>query len=363
MVAISEIYDEVSSLTRGLTGIPSHEDNSSVVDFLEDWLERNTDSDIEIDEKGNVFATKGGGDGSLGLVGHHDVVPPEPSQVNDDGEYIVDVRDGRLYGRGSADMKGALASALLAFRDSDPGCEVVFASFMGEERGGIGARYAIDQGFAVDSAVVIEGSNGYSGNGVVDVAVAHMGRRELEIEFRGKSSHASEVEKGVNAIYRAIDGVEWIRDLELASAVISGVDVEGSVVVTMIEGGDAANMIPGSCGLVVDERYPPGEKVDFSGLDGGDFSIDVVSEVPAMECMDKDFIDTAFGVVDDVQMGFPERVVKPHTTDAGWLSEAGMDCVVIGPSEKGEAHTAVESVSIDSLVTCYEIYREIANRY
>jgi acetylornithine deacetylase len=61
--------------------------------------------------------------------------------------------------------------------------------------------------------------------------------------------------------------------------------------------------------------------------------------------------------------GQPQQVVKPHATDAGWLAEAGTTCVVCGPAEPGEAHTATESVSLAVLDRCYEIYRGVAESW
>jgi acetylornithine deacetylase len=58
--------------------------------------------------------------------------------------------------------------------------------------------------------------------------------------------------------------------------------------------------------------------------------------------------------------GTPEHVVKPHATDAGWLADAGTTCVVCGPAQPGEAHTATESVSLPVLERCYDIYRGVA---
>ncbi|MFC6768426.1 M20 family metallopeptidase, partial [Natrinema soli] len=190
-------------LTRELVSIPSHRDEAAVGDFLEAWLRRETDADVRRDDVGNVIARTGTGDETLALVGHHDVVEPVESQVRSaepgDGngnEYVVEERDNRLYGRGTADMKGALAAALVAFRDADPAGELVFASFVGEEVGGVGARHAIEQGFSPDYAVVGEGSTNYSGPDVTDVAVAHKGRRGSTITARGTAAHASEVDAG-----------------------------------------------------------------------------------------------------------------------------------------------------------------------
>jgi acetylornithine deacetylase/succinyl-diaminopimelate desuccinylase-like protein len=186
---------DVVDLTERLVAIPSHEDESAAGEFVADWLRENTAAAVSLDDHGNVIARKGGDGESLALVGHHDVVPPDESQV-DDGEYVVERRAGegreaerseasdrasgsdttrerRLYGRGTADMKGSLAAAMLAFRDGTPGGgELVLASFAGEEQGGVGCQAAIDDGFSVDYAVVGEGSTGYSAPGVTDVAVS-----------------------------------------------------------------------------------------------------------------------------------------------------------------------------------------------
>ena len=186
---------DVVDLTRELVAIPSHEDETAAGDAIEAWLREHTDATVTRDRHGNVFARRGGSD-RLALVGHHDVVPPDPSQVADDGdEYVVERRDGRLYGRGTADMNGAVAAAMCAFRDTDRE-GVTFVSFIGEEQGGVGARAAIEDGFAPAYAVVGEGSTGYSAPGVTDIAVAHRGRRGSTIRARGEAAHASVPEAG-----------------------------------------------------------------------------------------------------------------------------------------------------------------------
>jgi len=165
--------DELTDLAADLVSVPSHEDEAAAGDAIESWLRKETDADVRRDDAGNVLARKGTGEESLALVGHHDVVPPDEGQVREDG-YVVRTEDGRLYGRGAADMKGAVAAAMCAFRDADPaeGLELVFASFVGEEVGGTGARHAIEAGFAPDYAVVGEGSTNYSGPDVTDVVVS-----------------------------------------------------------------------------------------------------------------------------------------------------------------------------------------------
>ncbi|MFD1587722.1 M20 family metallopeptidase [Halorientalis brevis] len=360
--------NDVRELTRRLVSIPSHESEADVGDFIEQWLREHTDATVTRDDAGtdegrggNVIAHKGTGDTSLALVGHHDVVPPDDSQVTPAGEYVVEERDGRLYGRGTADMKGAVAAAMCAFRDADPDGELVFASFVGEEVGGVGARCAIDQGFEPDYAVVGEGSTGYSEPGVTDVAVAHKGRRGSTITARGQSAHASEVAQGENAIYRATDAVDVVRDLEFPETTVLGHDLGGSVAVTEIDGGSAWNVIPERCEVTVDERTVPGERADLGQaetIDGVEWTVD--QDLPPMACDDAAFADAVLDAATDAQDAQPEHVVKPHATDAGWLSQAGTECVICGVAEPGEAHTADESASLAVVERCYEIYRRVA---
>jgi len=375
---------EVVELTRDLVAIPSHEDETAAGDFVESWLREETDAEVTRDEVGNVIARRNhdGSEGnadatSLALVGHHDVVPPDDSQTTHDGGYVVEERDGRLYGRGTADMKGAVAAAMLAFRDADLGAsesaeastsadspELVFASFVGEEVGGEGARAAIDRGFAPDYAVVGEGSTGYSAAGVTEVAVAHKGRRGSTVTAHGSAAHASEPEAGENAVYRACDAVDVIRDLDFPAVEVFGEQVRGSVAVTEIDGGSAWNVIPETCEITVDERTVPGERAPLERveeIDGVEWAVD--QDLPPMACDDEAFAETLLAAAETAQDGQPELVTKPHATDAGWLAEAGTTCVVCGAAEPGEAHTKDESVGIDVLERCYEIYRGAAESF
>ena len=364
---------EVVELTRELVAIPSHEDETDAGDFIEQWLREETDADVTRDETGNVIARKGtGGDGetSLALVGHHDVVPPAESQTAADGAYVVEERDGRLYGRGTADMKGAVAASMLAFRDAKipaDAPELVFASFVGEEEGGVGARAAIERGFAPDYAIVGEGSTGYSAEGVTDVAVAHKGRRGSTVTARGSAAHASEPEAGENAVYRACDAVDVVRDLDFPAVEVFGEQVRGSVAVTEIDGGSAWNVIPETCEFTVDERTVPGERAELErveAIDGVEWTVD--QDLPPMRCDDEAFAETVLSAAEAAQEGRdgdPELVTKPHATDAGWLAEAGTTCVICGVAEPGEAHTEDESASVEVLERCYDIYRTAAEEF
>ena len=369
--------DELADLTERLVSIPSHEDETAAGDAVEEWLRAETDATVERDDAGNVLAFAGATDDpdadSLAFVGHHDVVPPAPEQTTGDGldgDYVVERRDGRIYGRGTADMKGSVAAAMCAFRDATPpeDRELVFASFVGEEVGGEGARHAIDAGFAPDRAVVAEGSTNYSKPGVTDVVVAHRGRRGSRLVAHGEAAHASEPEAGENAIYRACDAIDAVRDLDVPDATVLGNDVSGSLAVTIVDGGETWNVIPERCEATVDERTVPGGRADLAGVADATPGVELVvdQDLPPMACGDAAFADAALDVASSVHdrrgLDAPEHVTKPHATDAGWLARAGTDCLVCGASEPGEAHTDTESASLDVLDRCYRIYTGIAER-
>ena len=351
----------IPDLTRDLVSIPSHEDETAVGDAIETWLREETDADVTRDDVGNVIARRAAGERSLALVGHHDVVPPADEQVDGD-EYVVEERDGRLYGRGTADMKGALAAAMCAFRDADPvEEELVFASFVGEERGGVGARHAIENGFAPDYVLVGEGSTNYSDEDVTDVVVAHKGRRGGTITAEGSAVHASEPDAGENAIYRACEAIEAIRGMDAPTVEVFGNRLSGTVVVTEIDGGSAMNVVPDRCSMTVDERTVPGERApvaDLAEREGIDWTVN--GDLAPMRCSDEAFAERMLDAARTTQEGDPNYVTKPHATDAGWLADAGAACLIYGASEPGEAHTASESVSLDVLERCYRGYRAIA---
>ncbi|MFB6282166.1 MAG: M20 family metallopeptidase [Haloferacaceae archaeon] len=362
---------EVIDLTRRLASVPSHDDEAAAGDAIEAWLRDGTDAGVTRDDAGNVIARRSPPGGTpdaptLALVGHHDVVPPADGQVAADGSYLIEERDGRLYGRGTADMKGALAAALCAFRDADldgAAHDLAFASFVGEETGGEGARAAVDAGFVPEYAVVGEGSTGYSGSDVTDVAVAHKGRRGSTLVARGTAAHASEADRGANAVYRACDAIDVVRAIDPPTATVLGHDLRGSVVVTGVEGGSAWNVVPERCEVTVDERTVPGDRAPLDRAEtvtAVEWTVD--QDLPPMACSAPDFADAVHEAAAGAQSGAPEQVVKPHATDAGWLAEAGTACVVCGPAEPGEAHTDDESVSGDVLARCYRIYRRVAER-
>ena len=344
----------IVDLAIELISIPSHEKEEEVGNAIEKWLKEETDANVSQDKKGNIIASRGSGE-KLAFIGHHDVVPPETDQM-DGNRCKVFEKEDRIYGRGAADMKGAISSMMHAFRDADPTGELVFASFVGEEKGGLGAEYSISNGFLPKFIVVGEGSASYSKKGVVDIVVAHRGREETEIIIQGEEAHASQSKEGKNAIYMASDIIQGIESFDLREMEILGKYMKESVTVTRIEGGTMGNVIPGECRITIDHRTIPSEnEIEFSGEN---INLNLKRSVPAFICKDMSFAKWAQEIANEVTYG-SKLVTKPHATDAGWFSIEGCIGVVCGPAEMGEAHTSEESVSIEALEKCYEIYRKM----
>lgn len=355
---------DVVQLTRRLVRLPSDETSTAVGDLIESWLRAETDASVRRDAHGNIFAWRNKGGDTIGLVGHHDVVPPAPNQVETDEDgtrrFIIEQEGNRLYGRGTADMKGSLAAAMIAFRDAQINRSAVFVSFTGEEDGGLGAQAAIDDGFVPEVAIVCEGSTNYAGVDQTDVVIAHKGRRASTIVAHGSAAHASEPGSGVNAVYRGIDAIERLRSLDPPQTTVAGMELTGSVAVTKVIGGETWNVIPDRCVITVDERTVPGGKMPLDRLNeatGVTWAVD--QDLPPMACENPRFARIAHEAATTAQDGDTVLVTKAAATDAGWLTQAGTDCLVIGASEPEEAHTPEESVSITALHRCSTIYQSV----
>ena len=161
-----------------------------------------------------------------------------------------------------------------------------------------------------------------------------------------------------------------VRGLDFPAVEVLGEPVRGSVAVTEIEGGSAWNVVPERCAVTVDERTVPGERAPLErveAIEGVSWTVD--QDLPPMACDDEAFAEAALASARAALDGppadddGPRLVSKPHATDAGWLAAAGVTCVVCGPAEPGEAHTATESVSLDVLERCERLYRDLAERW
>jgi acetylornithine deacetylase len=206
----------------------------------------------ETGTKANLFATLGPDvDGGIVLSGHTDVVPANRDEWTAD-PFEMRERDGRLYGRGTSDMKGFVAAALAmapAYAELDLRRPVHFAFTYEEETGCLGARELVAQlaNRATRPAVAIVGEPTE-----MRIIEGHKGCYEYTTEFSGLEGHGSGPDRGVNAVQFAVRYIS--RLMELGEELKHKAPPESrfvppwtTVQVGRIEGGTARNVIPGHC--------------------------------------------------------------------------------------------------------------------
>lgn len=181
------------------------------------------------------------------LNSHHDTVKPNPGYSKDPFEPIIE--DGKLFGLGSNDAGGCLVSLIAAFRyfysqENLPFNLCLVASSEEEVSGKGGLEEAYKHIKPCDFAIIGEPT-------LLDLAVAEKGLMVLDCESIGQSGHAAR-EEGDNAIYKALQDIEWFRTFEFPKQSEFLGPVKMSV--TMIEAGSQHNVVPASCKFVVDVR-------------------------------------------------------------------------------------------------------------
>jgi succinyl-diaminopimelate desuccinylase len=319
--------------------------------------------------RANVIARLRGRGTQPALVfsGHLDTVPVGPDAWSSP-PYGGDVRGGRLFGRGSADMKGAIAAMAVVLRDLatsgvTPAGDIVLALTAGEEVDSCGARLMVESGILDDMGMLVVGE--MTG---LDVGCAHKGLLWVAVETHGIRGHGATGGRDANAIAGLVD---WLHPLETLDDLVPGehpVLGRGHVSVNQISGGDAPNVAPASASAVLDVRTLPHH--DHTGLVAAlrarrpGASVSVLREgQPIATAPDASLIEAAAAAVTDV-LGRP-AVIRglPYLTDASVLLEGrAVPTVVLGPGTEAEAHAVDESIEIAALGQAARIYRGIADR-
>lgn len=198
----------------------------------------------------------------LALVPHIDTVPVVGEWQFD--PYEATICNGKLYGRGAIDSKGRLAAYLFALSallkaEADIKGTVVIMACADEETGGEwGARFLLDSGHVKPDMAIVEGS-------AYTVWQSMNGVLHMKIEVRGKSSHAAAPQRGVDAV-RKMNKVlnalyEYGDTIAKRESSVPGVRPP-SLVVSIINGGEKANIVPDRCTVTIDRRIIPEEKGD-----------------------------------------------------------------------------------------------------
>jgi acetylornithine deacetylase len=306
------------------------------------WCERQGLA-VEVvgDERPSVIATRHGSGGgrSLLLNAHLDTVgvagmeaPHEPR-----------VEDGRLYGRGAYDMKGALAAILLAAAEApELRGDVIVTAVSDEELASVGTESVLERVHA-DAAIVVEPTE-------LRLAVAHRGFVGFELETTGVAAHGSRPELGVDAIVKMGPVLVALGQLDeqLQAGPRHPLVGPASLHASLVEGGQELSSYPARCLVTGERRTIPGETVaqverELRAI-AGEAAVRVgVSREPFEASRDHPFVELVGGVADA-----GEHVGVPFWTDAALIAAAGIPTVLFGPAGDG-AHAVVEWVDLASL--------------
>lgn len=332
----------------------------------------------------NVVAVVDGNGGpgpTLAFAGHTDVVTE-----GDLGSWTVDpygaeLRDGRLYGRGSADMKSGVAAMLYAVRALEeagpfPG-RVMLCILVDEEGMMLGAKHfaASAAARAVDAAIIGEPEEG-------EICVAAKGAIRLRVDLAGKMAHGAMPQHGRNPLVStaALVGALGAYERQLHSTLGPHEHLGLPYLTpTVMQAGspDQINVIPARASLLVDVRTVPGlDHADLvadvtklaeaaASADGVTVEVTVVDDRPSVEITADDPVVVALAAAHEAVVGEPPRYGGvPGATDGTILTrDGGIPTVVYGPGGKWIAHQADEFVEVADIIQCAHVYAEAAHRF
>ena len=336
---------------------------------LKPWLSHNADQ-----SKANLFATIAAADGNTEggriLSGHTDVVPTDGQAWQSD-PYRADIREGRLYGRGSADMKGFIAAVLAAapaMVQAGLKRPLHIALSYDEEIGCLGAPVMIAElqkrGLTPEHCIVGEPTS-------MRMVVAHKGIHTFRCAVHGKAAHSSLTPQGVNAIEYAAKLIVFIN--ELAGRLKARHDTDpdydvpfSTLSVNTIAGGIAGNIVPQLCEFEFDYRNLP-------HMSPADITAPIEAHIREVLQPQMQAVEAACRI--DMRHGenvpaMPEaeaallhdlitqlvqdssRLKVAYATEGGQFQQAGIATVICGPGNIEQAHKADEFVELSQLARC-----------
>ncbi|MEV4474046.1 M20 family metallopeptidase [Nonomuraea salmonea] len=328
----------------------------------------------------NVVAVVEGGGGpgpTLMFEGHTDVVTEGDLSAWTVDPFGGEIRDGKLWGRGSADMKSGLAATLYATRALQlagpfPG-RIKVCALADEEGLMIGAHHFVSEGLAadVDGAIVAEPEAG-------EICAVAKGALRLRVDLTGKMAHGAMPQHGRNPIQAAgplLVGLRALQD-ELQAAHPAHEHL-GAVYVTptVLQAGsqEQVNVIPAVASVFVDVRTIPGvEHKDvadrvaaLAAADGITAEVSVLVDRPPVDVPVTDPVVAALAAAHRTVTGEePVYGGVPGTTDGTVLTHwGGVPSVVYGPGGKWIAHQADEYVELDDIVRGTRVFAEAARRF
>ncbi len=274
---------------------------------------------------------------------HVDTVPP----LGMKGAFVPVERDGRIYGRGSADVKGAIASLLTAieiFRERYPSrrLPVSLAFVVDEENNSaLGSLKILELLEHERYCLVLEPTYGV-------LCTSQMGSFEFSVRVRGRSVHASEFERTENPVKVCFEIVRLLEE-----------KLSRPVNVLLIRGGSGHYAVPGECRMLLEVRIYEGERGEDLEerireiLKEAGGSCEILWEVEDVEefirFRSEGFVEFLEEVHETALGERPARGTMPSWTDASNYHRAGLGCVVFGYGSLEDCHTSRESIAVEDL--------------
>jgi acetylornithine deacetylase len=347
----------------------SRNSNLLLIDFVADYLDQYNVPNTKIfnadQTKANLYATVGPNiEGGVVLSGHTDVVPVD-GQPWDTDPFTVVEKDGKLYGRGTSDMKSFSAIALSKvpqMLERGLSAPIHFALSYDEEIGCIGAPSMIDriaERLPSPRAVIVGEPT------MMDIVSAHKGIMTLKTTVTGREAHSSLVEDGVSAVMTAARLISFIADMMAENKERSSPDSPFNPPYTtlhsgVVNGGTAANIISRECVFLWDIRHiPEDDPADFVRRFTQYCETEMLPKMHAIapEASIVTEISSVVPALKPENGGEAEMLCKAITgenktnavsyaAEAGQFQEAGFSTVICGPGSIGVAHQPNEYIEI-----------------
>ncbi|TVM03320.1 MAG: hypothetical protein CV087_05840 [Candidatus Brocadia sp. WS118] len=322
--------------------------------------------------RANIVGYIGKGPSSLLVACHLDVVPAGDDWKRNPFEAWTD--NGRIYGRGSSDNKGQMASMMAVARflkenESKLKGQFILAGVADEERGStLGLEYLLNEcGIKADYAIIPDVAHNMQ---LIDVT--EKGALFLEITSHGKQAHGSRPETGINAIWNMIHVLERIKQLKFQKT-SHPLHTPPSLNLGSIHSGTAPNIVPALCKTQLDIRYLPDDSSDdiINNLTGiikeveiqykAKFDLRVISnQLPTAVPIDNPLVELISRHTLAVLGTKPQPKGMSGATVTKQLIQKGIIAVGFGPGDDTEAHATNESISIKELVDFAQIMALIA---
>ncbi|VVD77897.1 Succinyl-diaminopimelate desuccinylase [Pandoraea iniqua] len=372
---------DVIALTQEMVRTPSLSgDEGNMAALVERRMRELGFTDVRRDDNGSVLGIVGPEDADLALLfdGHMDVVPVVGEWTTE--PFGGEIRDGRLYGRGSTDMKGGIAAALCGVAEAARTGRLtrrvaVSASVMEEVVEGFALASVLD--LCSPAAVVIcEPSK-------LQIKSGQKGRMEILLTFEGTPAHAASPECGVNPLHAAAQALIVLQDLDLPTHASLGdaLLVPTDIVSTPYP---SISMIPTATTIRFDRRTLPGEtsqdvlsaieaRLRAAGLDR--FTLAVTGDkvrtftgccarpfrwLPAWQIADDHaLVSSAAQAVQAAGRTPSLGTWRFCTNGSESAGRRGIPTIGLGPGNEEDAHTIDESIALDQLEGARDIYREL----